>query len=731
MTNFPYGHIVSLSISGEERQWERVPFTVEKISLACSISDQASGLIDRLQTLEAMRLREGLTKARNEISTLQNIPEILRSIADGVRKTLNCDLVILYIYNEEKDEIDLPTVSGDMSGPVQIPGAFEYMDRNSIVWKLLRTREVYVTSDAKNDPLMLSPFVLRENIASSAGIPLIIGEKSVGVLFAHYHFYHPFSAEETNIMHLFASQAAVAINNATMTNGDKVVTPSIEFGHKQILEKILKQAFEITGNKGQKAVLCTIHLVDEKTNDLVLEYVYPTDIIQKLRTKVGDRVVMKNENNKKGIAGRAVITRRSQLVSNVTVDPDYINFQERTKSILAVPLLYGGLPIGVLTLQSDKTNAFDKDDEKALQAFANTAVVTLKNTERVVRKGVHTNSVLIVDNDQDYLETLKEFLEIEFSVSSANNPKQALQIIQRQKPPFQVVITDLRLLNDDDERDESGLDLLKKIKRRGDNTQTILLTSFPTYESARKALGEYSAFDYVSKSSGIEALRETVYKAAHAASSVKEDESIPHAKGDQHDVLLGKLQKYINDQEVNKPIIPPLSSEEGLETLIRERLSPLSSEEGLETILVDELIREQLSQLQENASFQNILVNLHLAAANAKVKVSPEWFRRVLDILIDNASSAMSSVENKKLIIKSTLIENSVEISITDSGEGIPSNLQEKIFKKPVEKIKGSKGAGIGLLMAEAIMQTYHGGIKLANTSSEGTTIVVSLPIVD
>lgn len=134
---------------------------------------------------------------------------------------------------------------------------------------------------------------------------------------------------------------------------------------------------------------------------------------------------------------------------------------------------------------------------------------TIRPDQRVLK-----NRILIVDNDRVYLETLMEFFENEFNVTIANNLKDALQIIQGQKTPFHVVINGLRLMNDDDPKDESGLDLLKEIKRRGDNTQTILLTLYPTVESARKALREYSAYDYVSKSSGMEELREIVRKAA-------------------------------------------------------------------------------------------------------------------------------------------------------------------------------------------------------------------------
>jgi nitrogen-specific signal transduction histidine kinase len=70
-----------------------------------------------------------------------------------------------------------------------------------------------------------------------------------------------------------------------------------------------------------------------------------------------------------------------------------------------------------------------------------------------------------------------------------------------------------------------------------------------------------------------------------------------------------------------------------------------------------------------------------------------------------------------------------VEITITDSGRGIPSELQEKIFKGQIEKPEGSKGFGMGLLMVEAIMQAYQCEVKLASSKAGQTTFILYLPI--
>jgi GAF domain-containing protein len=207
------------------RSWRRSPFTEEKISLARSMADQAAELIHRLQTYEALRLREGLLQAGKEITSLQDLPKILQSIAEGVKNALNCDLVTLYTYNEAKGKVDLPRISGTLYHQDALY-ALGYVSKKSIVWRILEHGEPHFADDAAHDPWMnleeverhpgVKPFVQREEISSSAGIPLIMGSEKVGILFASFRSLHPFTEQEKNDINIFATQAAMAIYNARL-----------------------------------------------------------------------------------------------------------------------------------------------------------------------------------------------------------------------------------------------------------------------------------------------------------------------------------------------------------------------------------------------------------------------------------------------------------------------------------------------------------------------------------
>ena len=74
------------------------------------------------------------------------------------------------------------------------------------------------------------------------------------------------------------------------------------------------------------------------------------------------------------------------------------------------------------------------------------------------------------------------------------------------------------------------------------------------------------------------------------------------------------------------------------------------------------------------------------------------------------------------------MVGERVEIRIGDTGSGVPESVSSLLLKDRIEKRKGSKGLGMGLLMAQCIVQTYGGEIHLASTGPNGTTMVIILP---
>jgi GAF domain-containing protein len=161
----------------------------------------------------------------------------------------------------------------------------------------------------------------------------------------------------------------------------------------------------------------------------------------------------------------------------------------------------------------------------------------------------------------------------------------------------------------------------------------------------------------------------------------------------------------------------------------KELIPSLSAEAGVEPIFIEDLIRERIGQLQESGEVKSINFALHLSGENLKVRISPDWFRRALDILTDNAIEAMRYSPVRSLTISTEVVKQSVHIEISDTGKGIPHEEVEKIFKEPIDKSGKKVGLGIGLLMVQAIVETYNGSIRLEKTEPNGTVFSIFFPL--
>jgi CheY-like chemotaxis protein len=116
-------------------------------------------------------------------------------------------------------------------------------------------------------------------------------------------------------------------------------------------------------------------------------------------------------------------------------------------------------------------------------------------------------TILFADNDPDFLKTRAEFLEQEgYLVVPATSVTEAQRKLEI--GGIGLAIIDIRLENDDDEKDTSGLVLARDVAR---SVPKIILTGFPSYQYVREALqpqldGLPAAVDFVAKQEGPEAL---------------------------------------------------------------------------------------------------------------------------------------------------------------------------------------------------------------------------------
>ncbi|ORO12101.1 hypothetical protein B8A01_12745 [Staphylococcus aureus] len=116
-----------------------------------------------------------------------------------------------------------------------------------------------------------------------------------------------------------------------------------------------------------------------------------------------------------------------------------------------------------------------------------------------------------------------------------------------------------------------------------------------------------------------------------------------------------------------------------------------------------------------------------ILSKNLEIKMKPHQFEQLFLIFIDNAIKY--DVKNKKIKVKTRLKNKQKIIEITDHGIGIPEEDQDFIFDRfyRVDKSRSRSqgGNGLGLSIAQKIIQLNGGSIKIKSEINKGTTFKI------
>ena len=88
----------------------------------------------------------------------------------------------------------------------------------------------------------------------------------------------------------------------------------------------------------------------------------------------------------------------------------------------------------------------------------------------------------------------------------------------------------------------------------------------------------------------------------------------------------------------------------------------------------------------------------------------------------------MENSEAKTLVFKTALIDESILIQISDSGEGISKENLQKVFSAGYTSKPIGKGTGLGLASVKTMVKAYSGTVDITSSPGEGTTVSIYLP---
>jgi signal transduction histidine kinase len=211
--------------------------------------------------------------------------------------------------------------------------------------------------------------------------------------------------------------------------------------------------------------------------------------------------------------------------------------------------------------------------------------------------------------------------------------------------------------------------------------------------------------------------------------------------------------------EVSQPLVAVALNAERAEDVLRADPVDLSKlKEILAAIrqancLAVDVIRNVRNLLQRKSDVQDC--DLHAVIAAAVELLSPEADRRIVGLrvigmrqalvvradpvhlqqvilnLTTNAMDAMTDTppDARKIVIRTALAgESTVEVSVSDSGTGIPEHKLDQVFAT-FYTTKG-QGTGLGLSVARTIVDTYEGAIWAENRPEGGAVFRFTLPLI-
>lgn len=144
---------------------------------------------------------------------------------------------------------------------------------------------------------------------------------------------------------------------------------------------------------------------------------------------------------------------------------------------------------------------------------------------------------------------------------------------------------------------------------------------------------------------------------------------------------------------------------------------------------INTVIQECVTFVENQASFQNIEFVMHFETNLPTIVVDPSQMQQVFLNMIINAAEAMEDGGKLTIDTRSNSTENSIEISITDTGYGIPEDLFDKLFDPFFTTKEVGHGTGLGLAISYGIIKEHGGEISVESKVGEGSTFLIRLPL--
>jgi PAS domain S-box-containing protein len=204
----------------DELRWLRTQFSIVRNEQGEPVRylGAAQDITERKQTREALarRARELSTVADlgTQISAVLDPTQMLQTVTDLVKNSFALYHAHIYLCNEKGDTLDLTSGAGEVGRQMVKQGWQIPLDQErSLVARTARTRQGVIVNDVRAEAGFMPNELLPDTRAEMA-VPLMVGERVLGVMDIQSDEVNRFTQEDVSIQTVLASQVAVALQNA-------------------------------------------------------------------------------------------------------------------------------------------------------------------------------------------------------------------------------------------------------------------------------------------------------------------------------------------------------------------------------------------------------------------------------------------------------------------------------------------------------------------------------------